>query len=256
MLKRILSIVLAGTFALSIVGCKADSDINTQSSKEINLGYTVESTEMTPKASKVTPFKIHEIAPITKDGKTVAQIVLNQSERLGIFDWTSAASVDSGIKHSFTFNFKVKYFCKLKNGENVTFYVKPKFVNSKTGKTVGDSCIVGWSGFPKTAVFSKKTSSTYIEYGVQPLKKLNKDTVLVLNISDSNGNKYDDVTYGYSVISKAKKGPSLHTSDEPVTVTGASGAKYKINIYDVYLEQVFPAGYTFHSVFFCFSHFN
>lgn len=246
MLKRILSIVLAGTLALSVAGCKADSDVDTQSSKEINLGYTAESTEMVPKASKVMPFKIHEIAPITKDGKTAAQIVLNQSERLGIFDWTSAASVDSGIKHSFTFNFKVNYFGKLKNGENVTFYVKPKFVNSKTGKTVGDSCIVGWSGFPKTAVFSNKTTSTYIEYGVQPLKKLNKDTVLVLNISDSNGNTYDDVIYDHSVISKAKKGPSLRTSDDAVTVTGASGAKYKINVYGVYLEQVFPTGYTFH----------
>lgn len=56
----------------------------------------------------------------------------------------------------------------------LTFYVKPKFVDISTGKDTGIPCIVGWSGFPQTAVFDKKISSTYIEYGVQPIKKMSK----------------------------------------------------------------------------------
>lgn len=210
---------------------------------EANISYEVAETEATVSSTTFDNYKVHEIAPITKDGKTIATILMNQSEKLGIYDWTSADSRKGGIKKSYTFNFKVKYLNKLKNGEMLTFTIKPYFYTD--GKQTGIPCIVGWSGFPETAVFDDNTKATYMEYGVQPIKKISSSTSLVLKITDSNGTKYDDVIYDHSVISKAKKGPSLHNSSKPVTITGASGAKYSVNIYNVYLENCYDDMYDF-----------
>lgn len=46
-------------------------------------------------------------------------------------------------------------------------------------------------------------------------------------------------------MAKAIKGPSLRSKNDPVTITGASGAKYNIGIYDVFLEPCFTEMYNF-----------
>lgn len=249
MLKKCITSLLVLAVSGSLVSCadvqKQQAQTEDATVDRANISFSIDSTEAEVKSTDTGNFALHELVPITKDGKTVAFLKLNQSERLGISDWSSSQSNDSGLKFSYTFNFKVRYLNRLDNGEMLTFYVKPKFVDISTGKDTGIPCIVGWSGFPQTAVFDKKISSTYIEYGVQPIKKMSKNTRLVADITDSAGNTYDSVTFEHSVLAKAIKGPSLRSKNDLVTITGASGAKYDIGIYDVFLEPCFTEMYNF-----------
>lgn len=241
-MKRTVCMVFAAVCASTLIACSAQKQ-NTQTPKA-NLTFEETNLQVKMNKSAVTDYKLHETAPVMLNGRTVALLTLNQVQKLGIYDWTSAEVVDSGIKTSYTCNFKLQYLGKIDNGKMITFYIKPILVN-KSGKVVGKPCIVGWSGFAETAVFDHKTNEVYFEYGVQPLKRSLKGCKLVLKVSDSDGNEYDDVEYAYSTIKKSRKGPSIHVSDKPVTVTGASGAKYKININKVYLENCFDDYYTF-----------
>lgn len=246
MKRALLSFLLVSSLLISLTACAKPDNQVTQDTEEIepSVSFSVSDTEAIVKSDNVGDYKIHEIVPITKDGDTYAYLTLNQSQKLGINDWTSAVAVDSGIKYSYTFNFKVKYEKELKNGQLLTMHILPEFVNSNN-EVVGNPCIVGWSGFAETAVFDEDTYETYMEYGVQPLYKPTKKTKLLLKITDSNGNEYDDVVFASSVISKAIKGPSLITGDKSVKVTGASGAKIKLSVYDVYLEEMYDDKYSF-----------
>lgn len=238
MCKKILSCCLIISLIFSTTACSfSKKEQNDVVPAESNVGFSVSETQAMIKGTSVGKYKLREMAPLSKKGKTHGWITLNQIEKLGIFDWTSAKAVDSGIKYSYTMNFKVDYLDKLSNGDMLTFYLKPSLV--KNEKVIGNPCIVGWSGFPETAVFDETTTSTYVEYGVQPLVKSMKKANLVLNISDSNGNKYDPIMYDSSVLSKSIKGPSLITDSSSVTITGASKARYKISISSPYLESCF-----------------
>ncbi len=241
-MKRAMRMAFVIMSASALIACSAQKQ-STRAPKA-NLTFEETNLQMQMGESEAMDYKLHETAPVMLNGRTVALLTLNQVQKLGIYDWTSAEVVDSGIKTSYTCNFKLQYLDKIDNGKMVTFYIKPMLV-SKSGKVIGKPCIVGWSGFAETAVFDHKTSEVYSEYGVQPLKRSLKGCRLVLKISDSDGNAYDDVKYAYSVIKKSRKGPSIHASDKPVTVTGASGAKYKINVNKVYLENCFDDYYAF-----------
>lgn len=246
MTKKALCLCTVMCLLLNITSCTLsetkDNDISVENTT--NISFTKADEAAVPRTMEVGDYAIREIAPLKKDGKTVALVTLNQIQKLGIYDWSSAKALDSGIKHSYTLNFKVTNLTKLANGEIMTYYLSPKFISSK-GKLVGNPCIVGWSGFAETAVFDHDTSETYVEYGVQPLRKSLKGTHLILDITDSDGNIYDSICYSKSIFKKIKEGPGIRRSNEAVSVTGASGAVYKISISDVFLEQCFTKHYEF-----------
>lgn len=236
-MKKCISLALTGILCIGIIGCSQDNvDTVQEEPVKENLSFVEESTEAIVKSDNVGNYKLKEIAPIMKDGNTYGWITMNQAEKLGIFDWTSSAAVDSGVKFSYTFNFKMDFLPQLSNGDMKTFYFNPKLV--KKDKVIGNPCIVGWSGFAGTAVFDSTTQTQYVEYGVQPLRKSLKGSKLILDISDSDGNNYDPIIYDYSVLSKAIDGPSIITSGGK-TVTGASGAKYKVTLDNVCVENCF-----------------
>lgn len=178
MLKKCITSLLVLALSGSLVSCagvqKQQAQTEDATVDRANISFSIDSMEAEVKSNDTGNFALHELVPITIVEKTVAFLKLNQSERLGISDWSSSQSNDSGLKFSYTFNFKVRYLNKLDNGEMLTFYVKPKFVDISTGKDTGIPCIVGWSGFPQAAVFDKNTSSTYIEYGYSQLRKCQK----------------------------------------------------------------------------------
>lgn len=238
--------LLISALCISACGSSNKADISASNNVVANASYGITETQVEFKAAAFDNAKLNEFYPIMRDGKTVALIRLNQIERLGIFDWTSAESVDAGIKHSYTLNFTIRYLGSLHNGENKTFHVLPELRNDNS--VVGQSCIVGWSGFPQTAVFNKDTNEAYLEYGVQPFKKITKKTVLAVKITDDDGIKYDDVLFSKSIFKKVVKGPGLHTDDKAASVKGASGAKYTINVYDVNYADVYNKPYALNDI--------
>lgn len=238
MRRRFLSCCLALSMIASLTACNGSKGQTTEPvAVESNVDFAVSDTQAIVKGTSIGGYKLREMAPLVRDGKTHGWVTLNQVEHLGIFDWTSSKAVDSGIKHSYTMNFKVDFLDMLSNGDMLTVYLKPVLVRGE--KVIGNPCIVGWSGFPETAVFDKNTSSTYVEYGVQPLVRSLRKAKLVLNVSDSNGNEYDPIVYDGSVITKARKGKNLITDSTSVIITGASKARYKVSINTPYVEECF-----------------
>lgn len=238
--KKLLAGLIASCMAFTLIGCsssKSSKQVESEEQKESNVSFSVDDTEAVVKGISVGDVKLHEMAPLSRDGKIHGWVTLNQVQKLGIYDWMSSAAVDSGVKFSYTCNFKVDLLDKLSNGDLLTVYVKPEIL--RKGKCIGNPCIVGWSGFAETAVFDKNTDSVYVEYGVQPLRKSLKGAQFRLTLTDSNGNTYDPIYYDLSVLTKAKKGASLITDAANVSVAGASGAKYKIGIHDVSVEECF-----------------
>lgn len=246
-MKRLKIIIAATIAALAVGGCSGRGQHNNPKDTEraqATVSFEESSEQVVANSAGVGNYELREIAPVVKDGTTVALLTMNQVQRLGIFDWTSSEAVDSGIKYSYTINFKMEYLKELRNGESITFYLCPKLIDANN-EIIGNPCIVGWSGFPDTAVFTESATETWLEYGVQPIKSYKKAAALVLDISDSYGNVYDSITFSKSVILNADKGPSLLTGNAAAKVTGASGAKMTIGIKNVHLEECFDQAYEF-----------
>lgn len=245
---KILKIIITVTItALVVGGCNGrdqHNDLKGTERTQATVCFEKSSEQVVASSADVGDYKLHEIAPVIKNGTTVALLTINQIQRLGIFDWTSSEAVDSGIKYSYTINFKMEYPKELKNGESITFYLYPKLIDANN-EIIGNPCIVGWSGFPDTAVFTASATETWLECGVQPIKSYKKATALVLDISDSYGNVYDSIMFSKDVILDADEGPSLLTGDATAKVTGASGAKLTIGIKNVHLEECFDRAYEF-----------
>ena len=144
MRRRFLSCCLALSMIASLTACNGSKGQTTEPvTVESNVDFAVSDTQAIVKGTSIGGYKLREMAPLVRDGKTHGWITLNQVERLGIFDWTSSKAVDSGIKHSYTMNFKVDFLDRLSNGDMLTVYLKPVLVRGE--KVIGNPCIVGWS---------------------------------------------------------------------------------------------------------------
>ena len=243
MRKRL--IALLSVAMLVLTACSSNTKSADTETAESNISYKESETQAKFLSTSFDNAKLSEFYPITRAGKTYGLIRLNQVEKLGIYDWTSMEAIDSGIKYSYTFNFTVRLMNDQVNTSK-TFYVTPFF---REGDDVtGNTCVVGWSGFPQTAVFNSDSMSMYVENGVQPLKKVSKKTKLCVSISDADGTLYDEIAFSKSIFKHVHRGAQLHTGKGAVTVTGASGAKYSVNISDVQYADTYEDSYTFDDV--------
>ena len=105
MLKKCITSLLVLALSGSLVSCagvqKQQAQTEDATVDRANISFSIGSTEAEVKSTNIGNFALHELVPITKDGKTVALLKLNQSERLGISDWSSSQSNDSGLKFSY-----------------------------------------------------------------------------------------------------------------------------------------------------------
>lgn len=197
-----------------------------------------------------TLYEYTDKLPVIKDNKLIGYFTVSQIEKLGIWDWNNKKAVSKKIKHCYAINLK---FHKAE-GVQDTFSVActPSLI-SKSGKTVGSICRVGWSGFPEVIDVYPKDTEKSLEVCVQPEIKDEKGVKLQLQFSDIRGNKLNSVTLKNSVFKEVVKGPSLKTSKPTFNITTKNGGKYSVqlkkilkseNTRDGVVSQYLDFGYT------------
>lgn len=185
-------------------------------------------------------YGLYTKAPIMCDGKAYGFVEINQVEKLGINDWLNAKCMQANINYSYTLNMTVSWIDDFVGKDHFVISCMPYLADGE-GDIVGEPCIVGWSGFPTQAVLSGGTQKVSIEYGVQPIKKLTKETQLLLVLKDSEGLQYDDIIFSNSVFGKVKNGPSLCFATSK-KVNSINGGKYSVGIGKVHYENNYLYG--------------
>ena len=86
MLKKCITSFLVLAVSGSLVSCagvqKQQAQTKDATVDRANISFSIDSTEAEVKSTDTGNFALHELVPITKDGKTIAFLKLNQSERL------------------------------------------------------------------------------------------------------------------------------------------------------------------------------
>ena len=137
-------------------------------------------------------FEPGETIPILLDGAVKGYLDVNWVQRLGIWDSTNTTAVTVGVKNSYTINLHVDMSESIESAESVILTVKPYTVDANWVVN-GSPCCVGWSGFSQVAQLYDNTTAADIEVGVQPEVLDLTGSDVVLKLTDSAGNQYDDV---------------------------------------------------------------
>lgn len=240
--KRLVYTVALAMSVISLCGCGKSKEVDEVTSVESKaktglLDYTVSENYINAKKSYDTVYSVKDKMPLMSNGHCYGWIRIQQVERLGINDWTNKKAVEAGINFSYTINFRLDYLDPVSDTDQKVIYCLPVLMDDN--KTVGESCIVGWSGFSETFQVSKGQTTSYMEYGVQPVSKITKNTKLVLVLSDSDGVQYDDICINRNALKTAKKGPVLIKSKMSNVIKSINGAKFKTGISKVYAEPNF-----------------
>lgn len=223
---------------LLLSGCgteKNDSTENTVSNDSDALLTSSGTNEFVKGSNLDLEFAPGETIPVLLDGDVTGYITVNWVQRLGIWDLQNAKAVTAGVKNSYTINMTVDFSQSIKSAQSRVVTILPYLVDS-AGNTIGNPCCVGWSGFSTTAQFYDKTTVTNVEIGVQP-EQLNIDNAhIVLKLSDSLGNNYDDIALSNSYITSASDGQALVASGSK-TLHTINGGAFTISVPEVYVEE-------------------
>lgn len=197
---------------------------------------TYKTTEETPVASSsAITFEPGETIPILLEGSIKGYMTVNWVQRLGIWDYNNANAVTAGVKSSYTINLHIDMSESIKSAESVILTVKPYMI-SASGAKIGSPCCVGWSGFSQVAQLYDNTTDTNIEVGVQPEVLDSTNSTILLCLSDSVGNEYDDIVLSNAFISNASDGPSLVT-DGTATIHCINGGSFSLGVTNVVSES-------------------
>lgn len=244
MLRKIVSLTAVLCSLASLAGCakgaKIDDTVAVTNSVS-TVGYNETSSVIHAAKESPVKFDMDDKAPILRNGEFCGYVKVNQIEKLGINDWMNEKCVNANINFSYTINMTVVFTGALPNDGQKTVYCRPCLVEGDN--VCGDPCIVGWSGFPESAAISENVRSVSIEYGVQPIKKLSKNTELHLMLYDSDKIAYDTIIMNRSIFKNVKKGPSLITKGTG-KVKSVNGGMYSVGVGKAHYEYNYINGDT------------
>ena len=231
-------VVVALTCVITASGCGKETVVENAESTESVIGWeesteTLDSVELLDAAG----MKKNDVLPIIqKPGSVVGTMRIKQVEHLGISDWFNQKAVDAGVKDSYSITLAIDVSQSVKSYSNYKLTVEPTLVSND--QVIGEPCCVGWSGFPTEFEILEGDSKEWIEVGVQPLvRKLPKNTSLVLKISDSNGKEYQDVIIDKSFLKGVVEGPSLKRLKDESVVELINGATFSFTFDNLLLEK-------------------
>lgn len=224
---------------LSQVACNSSTDREVEKGSEdvidkATVSWSSTEIDVTPSKAEIT-YLPGETIPIMSCGSIAGYIKVNWVQKLGINDYLNSKAVLRGINSSYTINMNVDFSENIDRGEMLIVSIKPYLISS-SGNLIGNPCIVGWSGFSSEAQLYDNDDDTNIEIGVQPEVEDLNDAIIKLQITDSNGNKYDDVYLSNDYIADASEGSHLVT-DSYKTVHSINGAAFSIGVSNVYCES-------------------
>ena len=236
---RLLTLVL---LTFSCMGCaKQNTNVTMQETPSAVDGVsTVElNSDEEPvviKTSGSPVFNYRDELPLISGGKSYGLVSIKQVEKVGINDWSNITAVQNNIGYSYSINleYRLDENSELLDGGSL---ICEAFIESSDGTCFGSPCCVGWSGFPSSVVLVGNNLSGRLEVGVQPERKLTEDMNLVLKFKDSDKMIFDDIVIGNKIFQNAVKGPSLLEGGESKEITSINGAKYSVQIFDVFSEQ-------------------
>lgn len=193
-------------------------------------------TEEKPAASNsAIAFEPGETIPILLNGSIKGYMNVNWVQRLGIWDYNNANAVTAGVKSSYTINLHIDMSESISSAESVILTVNPYTIDA-SGVKNGSPCCVGWSGFSQVAQLYDNTTAVDIEVGVQPEVLDVSGSSILLSLSDSDGNEYDDIVLSNAFITEASEGPSL-VADGKATIHCINGGSFTLNVDNVFVES-------------------
>ena len=195
-----------------LTGCSKQTENEASEVVSTKQTITYEVTDESPVTDGNTAivFEPGETIPILLDGAVKGYLDVNWVQRLGIWDSTNTTAVTVGVKNSYTINLHVDMSESIESAESVILTVKPYTVDANWVVN-GSPCCVGWSGFSQVAQLYDNTTAADIEVGVQPEVLDLTGSDVVLKLTDSAGNQYDDVVLSNNYLTTASDGPSLIT---------------------------------------------
>lgn len=233
----------------SLIGCGNSNNhsIRNESTESVtNIVPKNESNNLVALSDRVVTasnlnviFNSDEIIPVITNGSNRGYLKLNWVQKLGIWDPCNATACANGIKTSYTINMNVDFSESIGSAQNNVITIKPYLIDTH-GKTVGSPCNLGWSGFSTTAQLFDKNVSANIEVGLQPEVLDDSDTTVLFKISDSDGNKYDDIYVSSECLKNAEMKQSIIQDGASATITAINGAKFNITVGDVSVNIPVP----------------
>lgn len=220
-----------------LTGCSKQTENEASEVVSTKQTITYEVTDESPVMDGNTAivFEPGETIPILLDGTVKGYLNVNWVQRLGIWDSTNTTAVTVGVKSSYTINLHVDMSESIESAESVILTVKPYTVDANWVVN-GSPCCVGWSGFSQVAQLYDNTTAADIEVGVQPEVLDLTGSNVVLKLTDSVGNQYDDVVLSNNYLTTASDGPSLIT-DGTATVDCINGGRFSLGINNVTSEE-------------------
>lgn len=235
--KRIVSLLIIIASSLLLCACLNNKDVTVNTNDVVSLeeeGVT-ESTNAfkTSGFSQHVKFSYTDQLPILLKGDLYGYVTVNQLEKVNFADWHNATAVANGMNFSYSLNMTIK----LAKGVSIeSMDIVPALCDEK-GNIFSDTCNVGWTGFPSRALFYTNTDATTVEIGFQPRNQFDISTMLLKLMISIGKNRCEDIIIKPSIFSAAVEGPSIHNSEEEVTVSSINGASYCVNVSDVYYEK-------------------
>lgn len=230
--------------SLCLVGCSTsptrEGDTENTQGQSTAIGYRITEEELKfsqeNNSQEKTLSSSDKLPIITSDGTVAGAVTLKQVTHIGILDNTNSIAVNSGVKDSYSITLELDMTASMRSGMNLNISCEPSFLSQKT--VIGESCSVGWSGFPMEAQLYDASPSQWIEVGIQPYcTELPEDTNLLLQFKSNTGSEYKDILLSHDFLSNVVEGPSLKTFDEEAVIDSINGGQFSLAPNNISLEQ-------------------